>query len=94
MSGTSVIISTLGCSLIELIRQFLKQTAFAATIPTIISSTALGAGDTPVPSERVNLGFIGVGPIHDTVIGGVDGLGPEGVAKLETRFRGLGATAG
>ncbi len=44
--------------------------------------------------KRNILGFIGVGPIRDTVIGGVDGLGPEGVAKLETRFRGLGATAG
>lgn len=42
-------------------RQFLKQTAFAAAIPTIISSTALGKGDTPPPSERVNLGYIGVG---------------------------------
>ena len=42
-------------------RQFLKQTAFAAVMPTIISSTALGKGDTPAPSERVNLGFIGVG---------------------------------
>jgi predicted dehydrogenase len=42
-------------------RQFLKRTALATAIPTIISSTALGAGDTPAPSERVNLGFIGVG---------------------------------
>lgn len=42
-------------------RQFLKQTAFAAAIPTIISSTALGRGETLAPSERVNLGFIGVG---------------------------------
>lgn len=42
-------------------RHFLKQTAFAAAMPTIISSTALGAGDIPAPSERVNLGFIGVG---------------------------------
>jgi predicted dehydrogenase len=42
-------------------RQFLKQTALAAAMPTIISSTALGKGNTPAPSERVNLGFIGVG---------------------------------
>ena len=42
-------------------RQFIKQTAFAAAMPTIISSTALGKGDTPAPSERVNLGSIGVG---------------------------------
>ena len=42
-------------------RQFLKKTAFAAAMPAIISSTALGKGDTPPPSERVNLGFIGNG---------------------------------
>lgn len=42
-------------------RQFIKQTAFAAAMPTIISSTALGAGNTPPPSERVNLGCIGIG---------------------------------
>ena len=42
-------------------RQFIKQTAFAAAMPTIISSTALGKGEIPAPSERVNLGFIGVG---------------------------------
>jgi len=42
-------------------RQFLKQTAMATAVPTVISSTAWGAGPTPAPSERVNLGFIGVG---------------------------------
>ena len=42
-------------------RQFIKQTAFAAAMPTIISSTALGQGNIPAPSERINLGFIGVG---------------------------------
>jgi hypothetical protein len=42
-------------------RQFIKQTAFAAAMPTIISSTALGRGDTPPPSERINIGSIGVG---------------------------------
>jgi len=42
-------------------RHFIKKTAFAAAIPTIISSTALGKGDVPAPSERINLGFIGVG---------------------------------
>ena len=39
-------------------RDFLKQTALAAAMPTIISSTALGADDIPAPSQRVNLGFI------------------------------------
>lgn len=53
-------------------RQFIKQTAFAAAVPTIISSTALGMSNPPAPGEkikgnikapsgRVNLGFIGVG---------------------------------
>ena len=44
-------------------RQFLKQTTFAAAMPTIISSTALGKGDTPAPSNRINLGQIGCGSI-------------------------------
>jgi putative NADPH-quinone reductase len=44
--------------------------------------------------KRNILGFIGISPIRDMVVGGVDGLGSEGVAKLETRFRGLGAAAG
>ena len=42
-------------------RRFIKQSVFAATVPTIIPSTVLGAGDIPAPSERINLGFIGVG---------------------------------
>ncbi len=42
-------------------RQFLKQAAIAVAAPTIISSTALGKGNIPAPSERVNLGLIGVG---------------------------------
>ncbi|MCK5564775.1 MAG: Gfo/Idh/MocA family oxidoreductase [Planctomycetes bacterium] len=42
-------------------RQFIKQTAFALAVPTIISSTAFGKGGVPAPSERVNLGFIGAG---------------------------------
>jgi len=43
--------------------------------------------------KRNILGFIGVGPIRETVIGGVEGLGPEGIGKLEARFRGFGAAA-
>ena len=42
-------------------RQFIKQTAFAAAMPTIVSSTALGKGKTLPPSERLNIGSIGVG---------------------------------
>ena len=51
-------------------RLFLKQTAFAAAMPNIISSTALGKGNTPAPSERVNLGFIGVGSRGSGLLGG------------------------
>ena len=41
-------------------RQFLKaSTAFAA--PTIIPATAIGQGDRPAPSERIDLGVIGLG---------------------------------
>jgi len=51
-------------------RQFIKQTAFAAAVPTIISSAALGMGNTPAPSGRVNLGFIGVGGRGDRLMKG------------------------
>jgi len=46
-------------------RQFLKQTALAAATPTIISSTALGKGNTPAPSNRINVGLIGCGNISN-----------------------------
>jgi len=39
-------------------REFLKV---AAAAPCIIASTALGAGDRPAPSNRITVGFIGVG---------------------------------
>ncbi|MCF7958932.1 MAG: Gfo/Idh/MocA family oxidoreductase [Phycisphaerae bacterium] len=51
-------------------RQFLKRTAFAAVMPTIISSTALGQGKMPPPSERVNIGHIGVGNRGGGLLGG------------------------
>lgn len=31
--------------------------------------------------ERNILGFVGIGPIRETLVGGVDGLGPEGTAR-------------
>jgi len=54
-------------------RHFLKHTACAAAVPTIISaavptiisSTALGKGDTPAPSNRINVGMIGCGNISN-----------------------------
>ncbi|MBW8036411.1 MAG: Gfo/Idh/MocA family oxidoreductase [Planctomycetes bacterium] len=42
-------------------RQFIQRSVFAATVPTIIPSTVLGKGDIPAPSERINLGCIGIG---------------------------------
>ena len=46
-------------------RQFLRRTttglgaAFAA--PTLIPASALGLGGAPAPSERINMGFVGLG---------------------------------
>src|SRR5689334_5147294 len=46
-------------------RKFLKRaagaTALAAAGPTIIPISALGADDKPAPSNRITMGFIGVG---------------------------------
>ncbi len=41
--------------------------------------------------ERNILGFVGFAPIHETLVGMVDRLTPEGIGKLETRLRKLGA---
>lgn len=41
-------------------RQFLK-TAAAVAAPTLIPASALGLAGRPAPSERINMGFIGVG---------------------------------
>src|SRR5215469_9532715 len=42
-------------------RDFVRGAALAVAAPTIISSTALGKDDKPAPSERLTLGFIGIG---------------------------------
>ncbi len=45
-------------------RQFLRLAAggaAAVALPYMIPSTALGAGERPAPSERITVGFIGVG---------------------------------
>ena len=45
-------------------RSFLKKTTAAGAavgFPTIIPSTAIGQGDRPAPSNRVVMGFIGIG---------------------------------
>lgn len=40
--------------------------------------------------ERNILGFVGIGPIHETLIGSVDGLGEGGRAKWVERLEALG----
>lgn len=43
--------------------------------------------------ERNILGFVGIAPVHETLIGGVDQLGAEGVARWQARLRRLGREA-
>ena len=43
--------------------------------------------------ERNILGFVGIAPVHETLIGGVDQLGAAGVARWQHRLRGLGRQA-
>ena len=52
-------------------RQFLKSSAGVVGAPTIIQSTALGQGDRPAPSERINIGVIGLGGMGN---GNMNGL--------------------
>lgn len=40
--------------------------------------------------ERNILGFVGIGPIHETLVGGVDGLGETGVKRWLGKLRELG----
>lgn len=40
--------------------------------------------------ERNILGFVGFGPIHETLVGGVDQLGEKGVVQWQTKLRKLG----
>ncbi len=54
-------------------RQFLRYSTGAAvaavTFPTILPSSVLGADGKPAPSERINVGCIGVGPQGRGVMG-------------------------
>ncbi len=43
--------------------------------------------------ERNILGFVGIAPVHETLVGGVDGLGDAGVARWRVRLRRLGRDA-
>lgn len=40
--------------------------------------------------ERNILGFVGIAPIHETLVGGVDGLGEAGVARWQAQMKELG----
>ncbi|MBP8912768.1 MAG: hypothetical protein KBI32_14815, partial [Phycisphaerae bacterium] len=42
-------------------REFLKAAASTLALPYVIGGSALGAGGGVPPSERVNMGFIGLG---------------------------------
>lgn len=43
--------------------------------------------------ERNILGFVGIAPVHETLVGLVDRLGEAGVAQWRTKLRKLGAQA-
>jgi putative NADPH-quinone reductase len=43
--------------------------------------------------ERNILGFVGFAPVHETLVGGVDQLGEQGVAQWQARLRKLGSQA-
>ena len=57
-------------------RGFLKGAGAAAAVgfPTVIPSTALGDRDRPAPSERINMGFVGVGGQGSGDMGGFLGF--------------------
>ena len=43
--------------------------------------------------ERNILGFVGIAPVHETLVGSVEQLGDDGIAKWKARMRALGAKA-
>ncbi|MDQ3815549.1 MAG: Gfo/Idh/MocA family oxidoreductase [Armatimonadota bacterium] len=65
-------------------RQFLQGAAATFAAPYIITSTALGAGQRPPASERITLGWIGIG--HQA--GGMGEFGPAGGGGLINAFLG------
>jgi hypothetical protein len=44
--------------------------------------------------ERNILGFVGISPVNETLIGGVDGLGAQGVQRWLDKLHKLGRDAG
>ena len=51
-------------------RGFIKALAAGAAIPAIVPSSALGAGGTVAPSNRIAMGFIGTGGRMNALFGG------------------------
>ncbi len=43
--------------------------------------------------ERNILGFVGIAPVHETLVRSVEQLGDDGIAKWKARMRALGAKA-
>ncbi len=63
MSTVYIVISNIQSSFRTMLsrRSFMKQMAAAAALPSIIPASALGRGAVPAPSERITMGFIGLG---------------------------------
>jgi len=56
-------------------RMFLKGVAAAAAAPYVIPGSALGAEGRPAPSNRITMGFVGVGGQSSGDMGGFMGFG-------------------
>ena len=71
-------------------RTFLKGVAAATGGPAIIPASALGAGGRPAPSNRITMGFVGVGGQGTGDMGGFMGF-PEvqavAVCDVDSRLR-------
>jgi len=55
-------------------RMFLKGLLAAGAAPYVVSASALGAGDRPAPSDRIVMGFVGVGGQGSGDMGGFMGF--------------------
>jgi hypothetical protein len=71
-------------------RAFLKGVAAATAAPYLIPSSALGGAGRPAPSNRITMGFVGVGGQGSGDMGGFLGF-PEvqglAVCDVDSRFR-------
>jgi predicted dehydrogenase len=71
-------------------RRFLKAAAVAVAAPYVIPASALGAEGRPAPSNRITMGFVGVGGQGSGDMGGFLGF-PEvqalAVCDVDSQFR-------